>query len=112
ERAGASDIYRENGKRLIAIKFSVRGRDLGGAVAEAQERTKSVVQAPYRAVWSGEFEEMEDAMARLIVVVPLALALICVLLYSAFRSLLDTLVVLANVVALSMGGVWALLLTG
>jgi cobalt-zinc-cadmium resistance protein CzcA len=112
ERAGASDIYRENGKRMIAIKFSVRGRDLGSAVAEARKRTKDLFQSPYRAVWSGEFEEMEDAEARLLVIVPLSLGLIFVLLYMAFHSFLDTIVVLSNVLDLSMGGIWALLLTG
>jgi cobalt-zinc-cadmium resistance protein CzcA len=110
--AGASTIYREQGKRMIALKFSVRGRDLASAVAEARERTDNLFQSPYRAVWSGEFEEMEDAEARLLVIIPLSLALIFVLLYSALRSFLDTMVVLSNVVALSMGGVWALLLTG
>jgi cobalt-zinc-cadmium resistance protein CzcA len=112
EVTGASDIYRENGKRMIAIKFSVRGRDLAGAVAEAREKTKAIFQAPYRAAWSGEFEEMEDAEARLMVIIPLALSLIFILLYLAFRSLLDTVVVLSNVIALSIGGLWALLLTG
>ena len=87
ERAGASDIYREQGKRMIAIKFSVRGRDLGGAVDEAREQTKDLFQAPYRAVWSGEFEEMEDAEGRLMIIIPLSLGLIFILLYSAFRSL-------------------------
>jgi cobalt-zinc-cadmium resistance protein CzcA len=112
ERAGASDIYRENGKRMIAIKFSVRGRDLGSTVNEARARTKDLFQSPYRAVWSGEFEEMEDAERRLLFIVPLSLGLIFVLLYMAFHSLLDTLVVLSNVIDLSMGGIWALLLTG
>jgi cobalt-zinc-cadmium resistance protein CzcA len=112
ERAGASDIYRENGKRMIAIKFSVRDRDLGGAVAEARERTKDLFQSPYRSVWSGEFEEMEDAEARLMVIIPLSLGLIFILLYVAFHSLLDSVVVLSNVIDLSMGGIWALLLTG
>ena len=112
ERAGASDIYRENGKRMIAIKFSVRGRDLGSAVAEARARTKDLFQSPYRAVWSGEFEEMEEAEGRLMIIIPLSLGLIFVLLYMAFHSLLDTLVVLSNVIDLSMGGIWALLLTG
>jgi cobalt-zinc-cadmium resistance protein CzcA len=112
ERAGASDIYREDGNRMIAVKFSVRGRDLGGAVAEARAQTGDLFQAPYRAVWSGEFEEMEDAEGRLMIVVPVALALIFILLYSAFRSFLDSVVVLTNVLALSLGGVWALLLTG
>ena len=63
-------IYREQGKRLIAIKFSVRGRDLAGAVAEAQEKTKHIFKPPYRAVWCGEFEEMQDAEARLMLIVP------------------------------------------
>jgi cobalt-zinc-cadmium resistance protein CzcA len=111
ERAGASDIYRENGKRMIAIKFSVRGRDLAGAVVEARARTKDLFHAPYRAVWSGEFEEMEDAEGRLMIIIPIALGLIFILLYSAFRSFLDAVVVLSNVVALSLGGIWALLLT-
>jgi cobalt-zinc-cadmium resistance protein CzcA len=112
ERAGASTIYREQGKRLIAIKFSVRERDLAGAIAEAKEKTKELFQAPYRDVWSGEFEQMKDAEDRLLVIVPLTLALILVLLYSAFRSLLDSVVVLSNVLVLSIGGVWALWLTG
>jgi cobalt-zinc-cadmium resistance protein CzcA len=112
ERAGAADIYRENGKRMIAVKFSVRGRDLAGAVAEAQAHTRDLFQTPYRAAWSGEFEQMEDAEGRLLIIVPIALALIFILLYSAFRSFLDSLVVLTNVLALSLGGIWALLLTG
>jgi cobalt-zinc-cadmium resistance protein CzcA len=112
ERAGASDIYRENGKRMIAIKFSVRERDLGSAVDEAREKTKDIFQAPYRAVWSGEFEEMEEAEARLMIIIPLSLGLIFILLYVAFHSFLDTIVVLSNVIDLSMGGIWALLLTG
>jgi cobalt-zinc-cadmium resistance protein CzcA len=111
-RPGASMIYREQGKRLIAIKFSVRGRDLAGAVAEAQERTKDIFKAPYRAVWSGEFEEMQDAEARLMIIVPLSLTMIFILLYMAFRNVLDSIMVFSNVVALSLGGVWALLLTG
>ncbi len=112
ERAGASTIYREGGNRLIAVKFSVRGRDLAGAVAEAQASTGEVVKPPYRVVWSGEFEEMEKAEARLLMIIPASLALIFVLLYMAFRSWLDAFLVLANVLALSLGGIWALLLTG
>ena len=96
-RAGASDIYREDGKRMIAVKFSVRGRDLGGAVAEARAQTQGLFQVPYRSAWSGEFEEMEDAEGRLMIIVPLALGLIFLLLYYAFRSFLDTIVVLTNV---------------
>jgi cobalt-zinc-cadmium resistance protein CzcA len=111
ERAGASTIYREQGKRLIAVKFSVRGRDLAGAVADARDKTKEIVQSPYRMVWSGEFEEMEEAEGRLMIIIPLSLGLIFVLLYMAFSSLLDTVIVLSNVLALLMGGLWALLLT-
>jgi heavy metal efflux system protein len=111
-RPGASMIYREQGKRLIAIKFSVRGRDLAGAVADAQTKTKDLFKAPYRAVWSGEFEEMEEAEARLLIIVPLSLTMIFILLYMAFRNVLDSIMVFSNVIALSLGGVWALLLTG
>jgi cobalt-zinc-cadmium resistance protein CzcA len=112
ERAGASTIYREQGKRLIAVKFNVRGRDLGSAVAEAKEKTQELFQAPYQAVWAGEFNEMEKAQQRLLLVIPLSLGLIFILLYLAFQSLLDAIVVFSNVVALSLGGIWALLLTG
>ncbi len=112
ERPGASTIYREQGNRLIAVKFSVRGRDLAGAVAVAQEKTRDLVKAPYRVVWSGEFEEMEKAESRLMLIIPASLALIFVLLYMAFRSLLDACAVLSNVMALSLGGIWALYLTG
>ncbi len=111
ERQGASTIYRENGKREIAIKFSVRGRDLGSSVAEAQEKTRELFQAPYRPEWGGEFQEMEEAESRLILLVSLALALIVLLLYLAFRSLLDAAVVLSNVLAMSLGGIWALFIT-
>ena len=111
-RPGASMIYREQGKRLIAVKFSVRDRDLGSAGADAREKTKDMIQSPYRAEWAGEFQEMEAAEARLMLIVPLSLALIFILLYIAFHSLLDSLVVLSNVLALSLGGVWALMLTG
>ncbi len=111
-RPGVAIIFREQGKRLIALKFSVRGRDLAGAVAEAQAKTRDLFEAPYRAEWGGEFEEMQVAEARLMWIIPLSLGLIFILLYLAFRSLLDAFVVLSNVLALSLGGVWALLLTG
>ena len=110
-RSGASTIYREQGNRLIAIKFSVRGKDLGSAVAEAKAATDSFFEPPYRAEWSGEFQEMEEAEARLMLIVPASLVLILTLLYLAFHSMIDALLVLANVLALSIGGVWALWLT-
>jgi cobalt-zinc-cadmium resistance protein CzcA len=110
--SGASTIYRENGKRMIAIKFSVRGRDLGSAVDEAKAKTRDLFRVPYQAVWSGEFEQMEAANGRLMWIVPLSLALIFILLYSAFRSILDTLVIFSNVFDVAVGGIWALYLTG
>ncbi|HEV3448858.1 MAG TPA: efflux RND transporter permease subunit [Gemmataceae bacterium] len=111
-RSGASTIYREQGKRLIAVKFSVRGRDLAGAVADAQDKTTHLFTPPYRAEWSGEFQEMQEANERLLYIIPLSLGLIFILLYLAFHSLVDVLVILSNVVALSLGGIWALWLTG
>ncbi|AGA27228.1 efflux RND transporter permease subunit [Singulisphaera acidiphila] len=111
-RAGASTIYREQGKRFIAIKFSVRERDLGSAVDEAKARTKDLFKSPYEGVWSGEFEQMEEANGRLMWIIPLSLALIFILLYAAFRSFLDTIVIFSNVFDVAVGGVWSLYLTG
>ncbi|HTU25985.1 MAG TPA: efflux RND transporter permease subunit [Pirellulales bacterium] len=110
-QAGASTIYREEGQRMIAVKFDVRGRDLASAVAEAQKVTASMVKPPYHMDWSGEFEEMQDAEARLLFVIPVALVLIVILLYINFRSGVDVLIVLSNVLVLCLGGIWALLLT-
>lgn len=111
-QSGASTIFREQGERLIAVKFSVRGRDLASAVREAQEKTAKILAAPYRAEWSGEFEEMQAAIERLAIVASLAMLLIVVILYLALRSLLDVLAVLTNVVVICVGGIWALLVTG
>jgi cobalt-zinc-cadmium resistance protein CzcA len=113
-RTGASTIYREQGKRLVAIKFSIdrEKRDLAGAVAEAQAKVKPLIPKGYETQWSGEFEEMEKAEARLLWIVPVSLVLICVMLYMAFNNVLDVLAVFSNVVALCLGGVWALVLTG
>ena len=111
-RSGASTIYREQGERLIAVKFSVRGRDLASAVAEAQQRTDKLFSGAYRAQWSGEFEEMENALHRLAIVAALAMVLIVVLLYLALQSLLDVLVVCSNVVVIVIGGIWSLMLMG
>ena len=111
-RSGASTIYREKASRLIAVKFSVRGRDLAGTVAEAQKKTEEFFKAPYSAEWSGEFQEMQEAVERLVLAAGLALVLIIILLYIALRSLLDAFVVLSNVVVMCMGGVWALYLAG
>src|SRR5262249_5099959 len=111
-KPGASTIYREQGQRLIAIKFAVRRRDLASTVAEAKRKVEPLLPVSYRAEWSGEFQEMEEAEERLVQVFAVSLVLIVVLLYTAFRSILDALVVLANVLAVSLGGIWALRLTG
>ncbi|HWB00410.1 MAG TPA: efflux RND transporter permease subunit, partial [Pirellulales bacterium] len=112
-RPGASIISREQGKRLIPVKFGVRGRDLASTVADAQKATEHILAGtPYVAVWSGEFQQMQEAERRMAVIVLLALGLILVLLYLAFRSLLDAMVVFANVAVMSMGGVWTLFITG
>jgi heavy metal efflux system protein len=111
---GASYIYHESGERYIPVKFSVRGRDLGGAVAEAQERIAQHVTLPpgYRIVWAGEFEDLQNAQRRLAVIVPISLLLIVVLLYSLFNSLRDSLLVLAGIPFAAGGGVLALYFTG
>ena len=111
-RPGAAIISREQGNRLIAVKFGVRGRDLASAVAEAQAKTANLLKPPYRAVWSGEFQQMQEAEQRMAIIVGLALALIMVMLYLAFHSLIDAIVVMANVVIMSTGGIWTLWLTG
>lgn len=110
---GALFIYRELSQRYIPIKFSVRGRDLGSTVAEAQQRVAQAVQLPagYRIVWSGEFDNLEAAKARLIIVVPITLLLIFVLLYSLFNSLRDSLLALAGIPFAIGGGLIALYVT-
>ncbi|HXW30114.1 MAG TPA: efflux RND transporter permease subunit, partial [Xanthobacteraceae bacterium] len=111
---GASYIYHESGERYIPVKFSVRDRDLGGAVAEAQQRIAANVKLPggYRLVWAGEFEDLQKAQARLAVIVPLSLLLILVLLYGLFNSLRDSLMVLAGIPFAVGGGVIALYFFG
>jgi cobalt-zinc-cadmium resistance protein CzcA len=110
---GASYIYHEGTRRYIPIKFSVRGRDLGGTVAEAQERIAKNVRLPqgYRIIWAGEFEDLERAQKRLEIIVPISLALILVLLYSLFNSLRDSLLALAGIPFAVAGGVLALYVT-
>jgi cobalt-zinc-cadmium resistance protein CzcA len=109
---GALFIYRERSQRYIPIKFSVRGRDLGGTVAEAQQRVAQAIQLPtgYRIIWSGEFDNLEAAKARLMIVVPITLLLIFVLLYSLFNSLRDSLLALAGIPFAVGGGLIALYL--
>ncbi|HLK81354.1 MAG TPA: CusA/CzcA family heavy metal efflux RND transporter [Xanthobacteraceae bacterium] len=107
---GSSYIYRERNQRYVPIKFSVRGRDLAGAVAEAQERIAKNVQLPagYRIVWAGEFESLQMAKKRLSVIVPISLVLILVLLYSLFNSWRDSLMALLGIPFSIAGGIIAL----
>jgi cobalt-zinc-cadmium resistance protein CzcA len=111
-RPGASTIYREQGQRFIAIKFESRGRDLAGTVGDARSVVDPLIQPPYRTEWSGEFRQMEEAEKRIARMFALALVLITLLLYLAFRSFLDAAVVFANVLAMGVGGVWALKMAG
>lgn len=112
--SGASFIYREGQERYIPIKFSVRGRDLGGAVMEAQHKVVEQVKIPggYRMEWVGEFGQLEDAIARLKVVVPLSIGLILLLLFFNFSSVTDTLLAASVMPMALIGGVFALFLTG
>jgi cobalt-zinc-cadmium resistance protein CzcA len=107
---GASFIYRERSQRFIPIKFSVRGRDLGGTVAEAQERVAKAVKLPngYQILWAGEFDDLQNAKKRLLVVVPITLLLILVLLYGLFNSLRDSLLAVAGIPFAIGGGLIAL----
>ena len=111
---GASYIFHERNERYIPIKFSVRGRDLGGTVLEAQQRIAQNVKLPsgYRIEWAGEFDELQQAKMRLAIAVPISLLLILVLLYGLFNSLRDSLMVLAGIPFAAGGGVLALYLSG
>ncbi len=111
---GASYIYHERNERFIPIKFSVRGRDLGSTVAEAQQRIAQNVKLPtgYRITWAGEFEELQQAKARLQIIVPISLLMILVLLYGLFNSLRDSLMALAGIPFSAGGGIMALYFSG
>jgi cobalt-zinc-cadmium resistance protein CzcA len=111
--SGPSFIYRENQERYIPIKFSVRGRDLGGAVLEAQRKVAEQVPMPAgsRVEWVGEFGDLQDALERLEVVVPLSLGLILLLLFVNFSSLVDTLLAASVMPMALIGGIFALWFT-
>jgi cobalt-zinc-cadmium resistance protein CzcA len=111
---GASFIYRERSQRYIPIKFSVRGRDLGSTVTEAQERVAKAVTLPngYQILWAGEFDDLQNAKQRLLIVVPITLMLILVLLYGLFNTLRDSLLALAGIPFAIGGGLIALYLAG
>jgi heavy metal efflux system protein len=112
--SGASFIYHEATQRYVPIKFSVRGRDLGSTVAEAQALIAKEIQLPngYRMVWAGEFQDLQNAKQRLAVFVPISLMLILVLLYSLFNSGRDSLLALAGIPFSVAGGILALFVTG
>ena len=112
--SGAAYIYRENSQRFVPLKYSVRDRDLGSTVAEAQERiTKNVVlPGGYRLEWSGEYGALVEAKKRLAIIVPLSLLLIMMLLYSLFNSLRDSLIALAGIPFAVAGGILGLTVAG
>jgi cobalt-zinc-cadmium resistance protein CzcA len=109
---GASRIARETNERRIAVKCSVRGRDQGGFVGEAQQRVARAVTLPagYHMTWGGQFENQRRANKRLSVIVPASVVLIFILLFSAFGSVKYATLVLANLPFALIGGVAALAL--
>ena len=111
---GGSEIYREGGRRYVAIKYSVRGRDLGGTVEEAMKKVNQQVQLPlgYRIDWEGEYESQKRASARLLIVLPITILIIFIILYTMFKSLKWSLLILANIAVAPIGGLLALLFTG
>jgi cobalt-zinc-cadmium resistance protein CzcA len=112
--SGASFIYREDQQRYIPIKFSVRGRDLGGAVQEAQRRIAQNVSLPpgMRLEWVGEFGELQDAIQRLAIAVPVSIGLIGLLLYINFGTVRDMLLAGSVIPMALIGGIFALFVTG
>jgi cobalt-zinc-cadmium resistance protein CzcA len=112
--SGASYIYREQQQRYLPIKFSVRDRDLGSAIQEAQTRIAQEVELPpgSRLEWVGEFGNLQDAIARLQIVVPLSLVLIALLLWINFGSIVDTLLAMSVIPMAIVGGIFALFLGG
>ena len=112
--SGAFYIYREQQQRYVPVKFSVRGRDLGSAVEEAQAKVAEKVKLPggYRVEWVGEFGNLQNALHRLEVAVPIAIALILLLLYMSFGTLRDTLLAASAMPMALTGGVFALFIAG
>ncbi len=111
---GASMIYRESNSRYIAIKYSVRGRDLGSTVEQAIREVTQKVKLPegYRLNWAGEYESQKRSERRLLVIVPITILLIFLILYTAFGSYKWCLLILLTVVLAPVGGIFALLITG
>jgi cobalt-zinc-cadmium resistance protein CzcA len=111
---GAEEIYREGGQRYIAIKYSVRGRDLGSTVTEAISKVNGSVQLPpgYHLEWAGEYESQKRADKRMAIVIPVTVLGIFLILFIMFRSYKWTMLVLVSVIMASIGGPLALFLTG
>ena len=107
-------IYRETGSRYIAIKFSVRGRDLGSAAHDAQKLVEANVTVPqgYRIAWDGQFNQMKESQFKLMMIIPGTLAVIFCLLYATFGKAKDAFVVLLNVPFAAIGGIFTLKLSG
>jgi cobalt-zinc-cadmium resistance protein CzcA len=113
-RDGAEEIYRESGGRYVAIKYSVRDRDLGSTVREAIERVNRDVKLPvgYHLDWAGEYASQQRSSRRLMIVCPLTILLIYIILYGMFGSFKWATLVLANVAMAPLGGLLALMITG
>jgi len=111
---GGSEIYREGNRRYVAIKYSVRGRDLGGTVEEAMKKINDQVKLPlgYTIGWEGEYESQKRADERLLIVLPITILLIFIILYTMFKSYKWALLILLNVAMARVGGLLALLITG
>jgi cobalt-zinc-cadmium resistance protein CzcA len=107
---GLAEVDREGNVRRVAIKWSVRDRDMGGLVAEAMEKVNAAVKLPegYRMVWSGRFEDQQRALGRLYVIVPLVAFIIFILLFGAFQSVGDALLIMLNLPFALIGGTLAL----
>jgi cobalt-zinc-cadmium resistance protein CzcA len=111
---GASEIYREENSRYVAIKYSVPVRDLASTVEEAMRKVGQQVKLPtgYHLVWAGEYESAKRSQRRLMIVVPITLLVICMMLYTMFQSFKWVALILANVAMAPIGGLLALLVTG
>jgi len=111
---GAMNIARENGQRVVSIGIFIQDRDMGSVVSDMQKKVSANVTIPANTsvTWSGEFENQQRAMARLSVVVPLSILLIFVLLFDAFGSFKNALLIVANIPFALIGGIVALFITG
>jgi len=111
---GASEVYREGNRRYVAIKYSVRGRDLGSTVEEAIKKVNDQVRLPtgYSIDWEGEYKSQKRANARLLIVLPITILLIFIILYTMFKSFKWALLILVNIAIAPIGGLLALLITG